>query len=256
MRHLTKTHLLTIAAFVAVGATAQAQPLNERLTLKFNTPIMVPGATLPAGTYVFTESKTAEDVLVIYNEDQTRVLATTLAIPATREEATGDTVVTIQRTSPEMAPALAKVFYPGKINGHEFVYSEQRARELADETKRIVLSHDAPEGSDLNALGRARLWKTEPGGKRTEYRREPAAQTASGSSGREPAAQTASGASGAEQHLKRIEELLDRMLQGRTDAVGTTGQAQQGQVVVERAQLEQIKTQLRQLRASIEQQKR
>lgn len=243
MKHFTKTNLLAIAAFVALGATAQAQPLNERLTLKFDTPVMVPGTTLPPGTYVFTESKTAEDVIVIYNEDQTRVLATTLAVPAIRDEAMGDTVVTIQRTSPEMAPALAKVFYPGRTRGHEFVYSEQRARELADETKRIVLSHDAPEGSDLNALGRAKLWRTEPGGKRTEFRREQAAQTATA-------------ASGAEQHLNRIEELLDRMLQERTAAVGTTGQTQQGQVVVDRSELEQIKTQLRQLRQAIEQQRR
>lgn len=243
MRHFSRLHLLAIAAFVALGATAQAQPLNERLTLKFNTPVMVPGTTLPPGTYVFTESKTGQDVIVIYNEDQTRVLATTLAVPAIREETTGDTVVTIQRTSPEMAPALAKVFYPGKTRGHEFVYSEERARELADETKRIVLSHDAPEGSDLNALGRAKLWKTEPGGKRSEYRREPTAQTAAGSSG-------------AEQHLNRIEEMLDRMLQERTAAVGTTGQTQEGQVLVERAQLEQIRTQLRQLRQAIEQQQR
>jgi hypothetical protein len=242
MRHFTRTHLLPIAAFLALGVTAQAQPLNERLTLKFSTPVMVPGTTLPAGTYVFTESKTGQDVIVIYNEDQTRVLATTLAVPAIRKEATGDTVVTIQRTSPEMAPALAKVFYPGKTRGHEFVYSEERAREIADETKQIVLSHDAPEGSDLDALGRARLWKMEPGGKRTEYRRESTAQMASASGG-------------AGEHLNRIEELLDRMLQARTAAVGTTGQTEKGQVLVDRAHLEQLRTELRQLREAIEKQR-
>lgn len=242
-RQFAQMSLLALGACVAMVASAQAQPLQETMKLKFDTPLMVPGATLPPGTYVVKESDTVEDVVQIYNEDETRLMATAITIPAIREDVSGDPAVTIQRTAPGMAPALSKVFYPGRKNGHEFVYSEERARQLADETKQIVLAHDAPEGSDMNALGRARLWRTSPGGERTEYRREQAAQTA-----------TRQG--GAEQHLNRIEELLDRMLQERTGAVGTTGQAPQGQILVDRAQLEQIKTQLDQLRQQLEQQRK
>ena len=242
MRRLVQVNLVAMAACMGMVVSAQAQVAEERMTLKFDTPLMVPGATLPPGTYVFRESKTGEDIVQIYNEDETRLMATTIAVPAIREDVDGDPVVTIQRTSATMAPALSKVFYPGRKYGHEFVYSEEQARKLADETRQIVLSHDAPEGSDLDALGRARLWKNEPGGQRSEYRRE--------------AAQAASSRGGAEQHLNRIEELLDRMLQNRTGAVGTTGQAREGQILVDRAQLEQIKTQLNQLRQQLEQQRK
>lgn len=281
MKRFAQLNLMALAACVALASSAQAQPPTERLTLKFDTPVMVPGATLPAGTYVFKEQRTTQDVLEIYNEDETRVLATALTIPAKRDEVTGEAVVTIQRTSPQMAPALSKVFYPGNTYGHEFVYSEERARELAEETKKIVLAHDAPEGSDMDALGRARLWRTGPGGQRTEFRREQAtaetarrsgaeqrpAQTADPSRAEQRPAQTAdrsrteqrpgqmtAGRSEAEQHLTKIEQLVDRMLQSQTQAVGTTGQTQQGQILVERAQLEQIKRQLNELRQELKQQ--
>jgi len=137
--------------------------------------MMVPGVTLPAGTYVFRLAKSAgsRNVVQIWNEDETKPITTAMAIPAVRQDPKGDVVVTLQRTDPKAPPALRSWFYPGDLRGHEFIYSEKQARALAEETKTLVLSSDAPEGSDLESMAKARLWHAGPKGERKEYREDP-----------------------------------------------------------------------------------
>lgn len=257
MRRLAYSAVAAVAC-VALAAPAQAQTADDRMVLKFDAPIMVPGATLAPGTYLLRRSDASRDIVQFYNEDETRLMATALTISAERPQPTGDAMLTLKRTSPDLAPALVKVFHPGAVTGFEFVYPEEQARQIAEDTRQIVLSHDAPEGSDMEVLGRARLWRVGPGGQRAEVQRTEGGQRAEGQraevrSGQDPA-RGAARAESAEQHLARIEALIDRMLQDRNQPVGTTGQPGQGQVVVDRAQLEQIKTHLNQLRQELRQQ--
>lgn len=161
---------------VTVGLAGAAQEAVDRTTLKFNTPMMVPGMTLPPGTYTFKLARTqaTRNVVEIWNEDQTKLFTTALAVPAVRQDPKGDVVVTIQRTDPKIAPALKSWFYPGTLRGHEFIFPEKQARALAEDSKTLVLSSDAPEGSDLDSMAKARLWHAGPKGERKEYQEQKA----------------------------------------------------------------------------------
>jgi hypothetical protein len=140
---------------------------SERTTLTFSDPVMVPGATLQPGNYVFqlVDPGSAGDAIEIRKEDGSLV-TTTITVPTKRMEAKGDTVLKFNPTEPGAPPALAAWFYPGSIYGHQFVYSDEEASAIAQRTKSVVLSTDM-KGTDrekatlriYDASGVAKQWK-------------------------------------------------------------------------------------------------
>ena len=135
---------------------------------------MVPGATLQPGTYVFKllNSDTNRHVVQVLDEDQSRVVTTTNAVPTKRMDPNGDTVLKVNPTE-SGTPAIKAWFYPGTLYGHEFVYPDDQARQIAQRTKTIVLSTDVPD-SDMkqgtlytyDAQGRRGEWKEDTAGTR------------------------------------------------------------------------------------------
>ncbi len=150
--------------------TAAFGQWSERTELTFSEPVIIPGATLQPGTYVFQllEPGSAGDTLEIRREDGTLV-TTTMTVPARRTEAKEDNVLKFNPTEEGTPPALAAWFYPGTIYGHQFVYPEEQARKIAQRTKTVVLSTDVP-GTDLekgqirvfDATGTPKAWTPDP----------------------------------------------------------------------------------------------
>ena len=69
-----------------VVPTARADDWNRKTVITFSGPIEVPGVgqhSLPAGTYVFKilDSQSDRHIVQIFNQDETQVLTTILAIP-------------------------------------------------------------------------------------------------------------------------------------------------------------------------------
>lgn len=56
-------------------------------------------------------------------------------------------VLRINPTEPGTPPAIKAWFYPGSLYGHQFVYPDEQARDIAQRTRTLVLSGDV-EGSD------------------------------------------------------------------------------------------------------------
>jgi hypothetical protein len=163
----------SVAASVFVlAASVSADQWNDRTTLSFSAPVMIPGATLPAGTYVFElAANVGNRHLVRVREAHTnKVMGLTQAVPITRSEATGDVVVQFNPTEPGTALAMKSWFYPASRYGHEFVYPEEQARHIAERTKTVVLSVDVP-GTDLE---RGVLHTYNAAGQRLEWRGDPA----------------------------------------------------------------------------------
>ncbi len=136
----------------AILATAflpsvKADEWNQKTVITFSQPVETPGvhipgwAVLPAGTYVFKLLDSASDrhIVQIFNQDETKLYATVLAIPDYRLKATGKTVMTFRETPPGQPDVLRAWFYPGKNFGAEFVYPKERALELAKVTNAPVL---------------------------------------------------------------------------------------------------------------------
>ena len=119
---------------------ARADQWSKRTTFTFNQPIEVPGRVLPAGTYVFKlfDSSTYRYIVQIWNEDETQLITTILAIPNYRLKPTGETVIKFRERQGDAPEALRAWIYPGDNFGQEFVYPKARAIQLAEASKVIV----------------------------------------------------------------------------------------------------------------------
>jgi hypothetical protein len=147
--------------FKAVAATAfclavmgtvfspsvKADDWNRKTKITFSAPVEIPGVhlkgwgVLPAGTYVFKifASQSDRHIVQIFDQDETTVYATILAIPNYRLTPTDKTVVTFRERPAGEPEALRAWFYPGRNFGEEFVYPKARAVELAKESSVPVL---------------------------------------------------------------------------------------------------------------------
>jgi len=132
-----------------VVSTARADDWNRKTVITFSGPVEVPGVgqhTLPAGTYVFKilDSQSDRHIVQIFNQDETQVLTTIIAIPNYRLKTTDKTVITFRERPSGQPEALRAWFYPGHEWGEEFVYEKPRAIELAKETNTPVLATRIP----------------------------------------------------------------------------------------------------------------
>jgi len=161
------------AAAVIFGCamSAAASQWNEKTTLSFSEPVMVPGATLQPGTYVFKlmDSNTIRQVVEIRKQNGAEPVTIALAVPAKRMDANSNVVLKFEPTKDGEPPALKEWFFPGTLYGHEFVYPESQAKDIAQRTKTLVLSVDVP-GTDLekgtlhvfDAAGNRSSWHGDP----------------------------------------------------------------------------------------------
>lgn len=122
--------------------SARAGEWNQATKLTFSGPVEVPGKVLPAGTYWFTLMNDDSDrnIVQIWDADRMNLLVTILATPNYRMHPTRKTVIKFEERPSSEPEALRAWFYPGDNYGHEFVYPEARASELAKRVGRPVLS--------------------------------------------------------------------------------------------------------------------
>jgi hypothetical protein len=137
--------LCLIVPCLLVAAKAKADDWNHKTTVTFSEPFEVPGVgqhNLPAGTYVFKlmESSSNRHVVQIFNQDETQVLTTILAVPNYRLKATDKTVMTFREAPAGQPQSLKAWFYPGHEWGEHFVYERTRAIQLAKENNEVVLA--------------------------------------------------------------------------------------------------------------------
>jgi LPXTG-motif cell wall-anchored protein len=138
--------LLLLGCIALAGAlAAQASTFDKATKVTFDQPVEVPGMVLPAGTYTFTihSSMGSRNVVQIFNEDRTKLITTILAIHNYRLEPTGETMINFAERPADRPQALKAWFYPGHNYGIEFVYPEQKALEIAQESKEVVLAETA-----------------------------------------------------------------------------------------------------------------
>ncbi len=161
MNFLKSAPAALCAALLATVFTTsvKADDWNQKTVITFSQPVETPGvhmqgwAVLPAGTYVFKLLGSPSDrhIVQIFNQDETVVYATVLAIPNYRLKATSKTVMTFRETPPGQPDVLRAWFYPGKNFGEEFVYPKVRALELAKVTNSPVLYTPAEIPAEVTA---------------------------------------------------------------------------------------------------------
>lgn len=157
----------TILCVAAMGAmltsAAFADTWNKKTTLTFNVPVQVPGASLPAGTYIFRllDSQADRHIVQVTNVRGNHVFATILAIPDYRLNATSKTVMYFSESMPGAPVPVKSWFYPGDNFGQRFVYPKAKAMEIAIATKQPVPAYDTPAPPKADAEPAEVLQSTE-----------------------------------------------------------------------------------------------
>jgi hypothetical protein len=110
--------------------SAKGDEWDKKTILSFSGPVQVQNTRLEAGTYVFKLADTADrHVVQIFNQEETQVIATIMAVPDYRLEPTGKTSIKFSETSdgattsgtvPEAGVPIKEWFYLGGNFGQEF----------------------------------------------------------------------------------------------------------------------------------------
>ena len=148
-RFLIAVLFLTLIC-VAAPRSLMADEHNQATKLTFNEPVEIPGQVLEAGTYWFTlmDSSSDRNIVQIWNEDRSQLLATVFTVADYRFQPTGKTVVNFEERPADQAEAIQAWFYPGEDFGHEFVYPKARATSLAQQIQQPVLSRPDDDATD------------------------------------------------------------------------------------------------------------
>jgi hypothetical protein len=147
---------LIIAFTLIFELAAHADEFDQATTMTFNQPVQIPGRMLPAGTYLFKLANRNSDLntIQVFNADRTVLYATVQTIGTERQQVTGDTEITLAEQGSEQPDALVKWFYPGRETGHEFLYSREKEKELAQDRQETVVANDrTPSRSDATGAG-------------------------------------------------------------------------------------------------------
>jgi hypothetical protein len=140
------------AAIVTLMAApgVRADQWDKKTILTFSGPVQIPGATLPAGSYVFKLADLSGNrhVVQVFDKAEKKIYATLLAIPNDRMEPSDEPVVMFAER-PAGSPQAVKVwYYPGERIGNEFVYPKSMAMKIAKANHQPVLAMDDTSSSD------------------------------------------------------------------------------------------------------------
>jgi hypothetical protein len=157
------TALITV--ILTFDVLGHAGETDESTEMTFSAPVQIPGnKVLPAGTYLFklADSDFDRGLVQIFNANGTRLYATVLTIPTDRREPTGETEVTLTEPGAAGPAALLNWFYPGRLTGHEFVYSKHEEEGLAQYREQTVAGNPQTAPGPKTGSGFLR-WLFHPG---------------------------------------------------------------------------------------------
>lgn len=173
MNVFKKSAMVACAGLIglAVAPQAQADVWNKKTILTVNEPIQVPGKVLQPGKYVMKllDSPSNRHIVQIFNEDESQLQTTVLALPNYRLQPTGETRFTFWETVSGEPKPLRSWFYPGDNFGQEFAYPKDKASVIARSAGESVPTTYSTSESDLAS---ARVGAVNPQGVEGELDRE------------------------------------------------------------------------------------
>src|SRR5436190_8136992 len=171
LMRVMKTICCAAAIVAALASGARADEWNKRTFLTFSGPVQVPGATLPAGTYLFqlADPDNARHVIMVRDKDEKKVYTMFMTVPNDRLDTPSDNVVMFRETPAGVARAVKAWWYPGNRMGEEFVYPKSQACAIAKATHERVLSSEtnaSTTGSDTDrsAMNSAKIARVDETG--------------------------------------------------------------------------------------------
>ncbi|MGE3512248.1 MAG: hypothetical protein AB7N65_25575 [Vicinamibacterales bacterium] len=126
------TSLAMLAGAVVMGAmavSAQAQTLDDRAYFAFSAPVSIPGATLPAGEYIFrvVDWDTGGRVVQVLDRHALTPMGMFFTQTVRRPEPAGTAEVTLGEAPEGTARSIAAWWQPGEEWGRGFQYRDGEA---------------------------------------------------------------------------------------------------------------------------------
>ena len=163
------------------ASTAQAQPADKRTFFTFSAPIALPGATLPAGRYIFriVDTTSSRKVIQVLSDDGKKPFVMANTIPDQRRDAPKDATVAFYETPRGTPAALKTWWYPGETTGYQFIYPRAQAKEIAHNTGKAVLTTKT-DTTKTEETTTAALTRVDDSGKDTDVSADAAASNNNG----------------------------------------------------------------------------
>lgn len=144
-----------LALVLITPAVTHGDEWNLTTRFMVNQPFEVPGLVLQPNTrYVIRlmDSQSDRHIVQIYNGTQQKMLTEFLGINDERTQPKDKTVFTFVETQPGYPLPIKEWFYPGRLNGTEFVYPKDQAKEIALHAREPVLSASSNNLEDLASI--------------------------------------------------------------------------------------------------------
>src|SRR5438128_2267450 len=154
----TLTAICAATLLTASVATAQGTLPDRKTIVTFSGPVSLPGTTIPAGSYVFklADSPVDRHIVMVFDRDESKLITTLLAVPASRPEAKGDPVVSFKETPADRPPAVKYWYYAGEKDGNEFVYPRAQAMMIAQASGESVQAFDT-DSTEMDAWKKGKV---------------------------------------------------------------------------------------------------
>ena len=132
-----------LLAFLIALPGVRADEWNQATLFTFNQPVQIPGHVLPAGTYLFEiVGNFNREIVRISNADRTKVIAVLQTRPTLQRGQLGKAAIVLAERGNSQPEAIVSWFYPGRVEGHEFLYSKQVQAEVANDRKDAIVFGD------------------------------------------------------------------------------------------------------------------
>jgi hypothetical protein len=132
-----------LLAFFIVLPVVHADEWNQATFFTFSQPVQIPGRVLPAGTYLFElVNSFNHEMARISNADRTNVIAIIQARPTQQKGLSGKSAIVLAERGVSQPEAIVAWSYPGRVEGHQFLYPKQVQEEVAKDKQDTIVFGD------------------------------------------------------------------------------------------------------------------
>lgn len=134
--------LFLVCAVGVLASSAFAQTIDKKVYFTFSGPVEIPGATLPAGKYLFhlADPDSGRQVLQVQSADGKHVYGMFFSMPVQRPTAPDQAEVRFMESASNSPAVISTLWYAGERTGRELIYPRQQALRIAKSTNTPVLT--------------------------------------------------------------------------------------------------------------------
>ena len=137
---------LTVAlllAFLIVLPNVRADEWDQATLFTFNQPVQIPANVLPAGTYLFEiVNNFNHEIVRISTADRANLIALVQARPIQQKNFSGKAAIVLAERGMSQPEAIIAWSYPGRVEGHQFLYPKQVQEEVAKDKQDTIVFGD------------------------------------------------------------------------------------------------------------------